>query len=59
MKKIVGEPNALIILIEQASDALCIIDPSSKIIEVNQYASDKLGYSKEELIALSIDDLFF
>ncbi|MEZ7500546.1 PAS domain S-box protein [Flavobacterium sp. Arc3] len=45
-------------LIEQASDAISIIDPFSKIIEVNQYACDKLGYSKEEFIALSIDDLF-
>lgn len=45
-------------LIEQASDAICIIDPLHKIIEVNQYACDKLGYSKREFTALLIEDLF-
>lgn len=45
-------------LIEQASDAICIIDASMKITEVNHYACQKSGYSREEILNLSIDDFF-
>jgi len=45
-------------LIEQASDAICIIDASMKIIEVNHYACLKSGYSREEILQLSIEDFF-
>ncbi|WP_396179502.1 PAS domain S-box protein [Flavobacterium sp.] len=44
-------------LIEQASDAICFIDQSMKIIEANNYACDKLGYTNEEMLTLSIADL--
>jgi PAS domain-containing protein len=43
-------------LIEQASDAICFIDQSMKIIEANNYACDKLGYTNEEMLTLSITD---
>ena len=46
-------------LIEQAEDGICIIDTSMKIIEVNRYACEKLGYSKAEILQLSIADFFF
>jgi PAS domain S-box-containing protein len=45
-------------LIEQASDAICITDVSMKIIEVNRYAYEKLGYSRAEIFQLSIGDFF-
>ncbi|WP_165830105.1 PAS domain S-box protein [Flavobacterium hydrophilum] len=45
-------------LIEQASDAICFMDESMKIIEANHYACDKLGYSKKEILQLSIEDFF-
>jgi PAS domain S-box-containing protein len=45
-------------LIEQASDAICFMDASMKIIEVNRYACEKLGYSRAEILQLSIADFF-
>ena len=45
-------------LIEQASDAICFMDESMKIIEANHYACDKLGYTKEEILQLSVEDFF-
>ncbi|MHC0443291.1 PAS domain S-box protein [Flavobacterium sp. 3-210] len=45
-------------LIEQASDAICFMDESMKIIEANHYACDKLGYSKAEILQLCIVDFF-
>ncbi|MFV8327745.1 PAS domain S-box protein [Flavobacterium sp. ZS1P14] len=45
-------------LIEQASDAICFMDASMKIIEVNHYACEKLGYSKAEILQLSAADFF-
>lgn len=45
-------------LIEQASDAICFVDASMKIIEVNRYACEKLGYSRAEILQLSIADFF-
>lgn len=45
-------------LIEQASDAICILDASMKIIDVNRYACKKLGYTKTEILQFSIADFF-
>lgn len=45
-------------LIEQASDAICFIDESMKIIEANNYACDKLGYTRAEILQLSVADFF-
>jgi len=45
-------------LIEQASDAICIIDVSMKITDVNHYACLKSGYSREEILQLSLEDFF-
>ena len=45
-------------LIEQARDAICFVDSSMKIIEVNRYACEKLGYSKAEFLELSVTDFF-
>jgi PAS domain S-box-containing protein len=43
-------------LIEQAADAIFLHD-QGKIIEVNQRACDSLGYTREELLGMSIFDL--
>lgn len=45
-------------LIEQADDAICILDESLKIIDVNPYACHKLGYSKSEILLLFVNDFF-
>lgn len=45
-------------LIEQASDAICFIDSSMKIIEVNRYACEKLGYTKAEFLKLTVPNFF-
>ena len=45
-------------LIEQAGDAICFIDTSMQIIEVNHYACEMLGYSQAEISQLSIADFF-
>lgn len=44
-------------LIEQATNAICIADSTMKFIEVNPYASQLFGYSKEEWLELSITDI--
>jgi len=45
-------------IIEQATDAICIADPFMKIIDINPYCCEMLGYTKEELITLTITDIF-
>ncbi len=42
---------------DQASDAIYWIDPQAKILDVNDAASLMLGYSKDELCALTVHDL--
>jgi PAS domain S-box-containing protein len=40
------------LLMDQASDAILVSYPDQPLIEVNQRASDMLGYTKEELLQL-------
>jgi|GEM_PF-1668778 len=44
-------------ILEQAADAIFIHDESGRIIEVNRKACRNLGYSREELLSLSIADI--
>ncbi|MDP2069339.1 MAG: PAS domain S-box protein [Lutibacter sp.] len=44
-------------LVDQAGDAFFVHDFEGKFIEVNQQACDTLGYSKEELLKLSVTDV--
>jgi PAS domain S-box-containing protein len=46
-------------LIEQATDAICIADASLKFIDMNPYACDFLGYTKEEALQLFVTDVIF
>ncbi len=44
-------------LVDQAADALFVHDHEGRFIEVNQRACDSLGYSKEELLGMSVADV--
>ncbi|PKP29305.1 MAG: hypothetical protein CVU01_00585 [Bacteroidetes bacterium HGW-Bacteroidetes-18] len=44
-------------LVNQAGDAFFVHDFEGKFIEVNQQACETLGYSKEELLKLSVSDI--
>ncbi|MEO1067793.1 MAG: ATP-binding protein [Cyanobacteria bacterium J06638_6] len=41
-------------LVEQAVDAFFVVDATGHIVDVNQNACDSLGYSREELLQLSV-----
>lgn len=40
-----------------AADALCLCDQHGRILDVNRLACDSLGYSREELLAMSVSDV--
>jgi PAS domain S-box-containing protein len=44
-------------LVEQAVDAFFVVDATGQVIDVNQNACDSLGYSREELLQLTVSDL--
>ncbi len=43
-------------LVQQAVDALFVINPAGRIVDVNQQACRNLHYSREELLSLSVAD---
>ncbi len=43
--------------VDRAADAVYWIDPQAKILEVNEAASLMLGYSRDELRAMTVHDL--
>ncbi|MEZ4592876.1 MAG: PAS domain-containing protein [Chloroflexota bacterium] len=45
------------VLFEQASDGIFIADKTGKIVEVNQHGCAMIGYSRAEVLALSLVDL--
>jgi PAS domain S-box-containing protein len=45
-------------LFEHANDSIFIVDPSTRgILNINENAATRLGYTREELLKLSIDDI--
>jgi two-component system cell cycle sensor histidine kinase/response regulator CckA len=44
-------------LFESAGDAIFMNDNTGRFLEVNQAACDRLGYSREELLAMSVADI--
>ena len=44
-------------LVEQASDAFFVHDLEGKFVDVNQLACESLGYTREELLGMSVMDL--
>ncbi len=45
-------------LIDQAADAIFINDENMNILEVNNSAASMLGFTKEQLITMKVDDLY-
>lgn len=43
--------------VDRAADAVYWIDPQAKVLDVNEAASRMLGYSKDELCAMTVHDL--
>ena len=44
-------------LVEQAADALFLIDREGRFVDVNERACETLGYTRRELLALSVMDV--
>ncbi|MDJ0701901.1 MAG: PAS domain S-box protein [Leptolyngbyaceae cyanobacterium MO_188.B28] len=44
-------------LVEQAVDAFFVINAEGKLIDVNQQACASLGYTREELVSLTVPDI--
>lgn len=44
-------------LVEQAADAFFVVDMQGRIVDVNQKACDELGYSRSELMKLTVPDI--
>ena len=44
-------------LLDQASDAIFVSNESSRLIDVNQYACEMLGYSRDELLGRDVREL--
>ena len=44
-------------IVENSKDAIFITDFDANIIDVNQYACDNLGYTREELLGHSVDNI--
>ena len=45
------------ILFEASPDALFVVDPDRRILEVNEAAVERYGYGQEELLSMKVDDL--
>ncbi|MEW6326381.1 MAG: HDOD domain-containing protein [Thermodesulfobacteriota bacterium] len=45
-------------LFENASDAIAILDPDGKLLEVNKKFYEMSGYNREDIAALSLQNLF-
>ena len=44
-------------LVEQASDGIFIADPNGKYLDVNSAGAEMLGYTRDEVLRLSIADV--
>ena len=44
-------------LVEQASDAIYVHDVNGRLLDVNQSACETLGYTRQELLAMSVLDI--
>lgn len=45
------------VLVENAADGIFLHDLTGKLVDVNQRACDSLGYTREELLAMSVGDI--
>jgi PAS domain S-box-containing protein len=44
-------------LVDQAVDAFFLFNPEGRIVDVNQRACESLGYTRDELLSLSLQDI--
>ena len=52
------QPDLFRILLDQSTDAIEVVDPETlRLLDVNQTACVQLGYSREEMLSMSIFDL--
>ncbi len=47
------------LLVDQATDAICVADASLRFIDLNPYACEFLGYTREEGLQLFVTDVLF
>src|SRR4029453_8178490 len=52
-----SDPELLRSLVDQAADALCLHQIDGRILDVNRRMCTTLGYSREELLTLSVLDI--
>ena len=52
-----GDPELLRALVDQAADALCLHEIDGPILDVNRRMCTTLGYSREELLTLTVFDI--
>ena len=45
-------------LVEQAADGFLVIQREGGLVEVNQMACEQFGYQREELLSLSVPDIY-
>ena len=45
-------------LVEDAADPFLVLESGGKIVDLNQRASEQWGYTREELLALSIEEIY-
>jgi PAS domain S-box-containing protein len=56
-KKITELENRYRMIIDNANDGIIIHEPKGQILEVNKSMYDRLGYTKEEMLKMSLNDL--
>jgi PAS domain S-box-containing protein len=56
-EELAAERNRFRTLVEQASDAFFVHDFQGRFVDVNRQACESLGYSREELLAMSVTDV--
>jgi len=52
-----ADPELLRSIVNQAADAVCLHEVGGRILDVNRRMCETLGYSREELLALSVMDI--
>ena len=56
-EKLLASEKRFRALVDQAVDSFYLHDMDGRFIDVNQHACDTLGYTREELLALTVEDI--